>query len=422
MDILSFVLGYNKGKKQSGGNVDAINDRLDTILGEVVGENKYTVTFIGADGSTLCSIIVVEGDNCADPVSSGIISKPTKASTELYTYSYSGWSSSANGTASSSLLKNITEDKTLYAVFKESERKYTVRFYDGSTLLKTEYFTYGGSSTYTYKKDNYVFTGWSPEPTNITSDMDCYAQLEESYTFVDASWEYIADISARGLASQAFAVGDTKDVEITVAGTTYTLPVQIVGFDHDDLADGSGKAGISIITVPIISTYKMMWDITGSANNNLEGVTSVMAYNWSRSAIRTALNDTIFACLQAKLRSVIKPVLKESQSMVPVDGTYAVEIITTSDKLWIPSATELGGIDLSDGTPYEYFETSAKTRRQRTLWEGIPDDYPAYSAQTYGTRSFPVGGGGTGYSFNAQTGESITSGSGTRRHLVGFCV
>ena len=39
----------------------------------------------------------------------------------------------------------------------------------------------GGSATYTgdepTKEDGSEFTGWSPEPANVTSDMDCYAQF-----------------------------------------------------------------------------------------------------------------------------------------------------------------------------------------------------------------------------------------------------
>lgn len=125
MDILSFILGYIKGKSQGGGNVngdiDAINDRLDVILGEVIGENKYTVTFIGADGSTLHTETVIERDDCRDPANIGLIPEPTKESTKYYSYTFNGWSLVNGGVADENVLKKITSDITVYAAFVEKK-------------------------------------------------------------------------------------------------------------------------------------------------------------------------------------------------------------------------------------------------------------------------------------------------------------
>lgn len=64
--------------------------------------------------------------------------------------------------------------------------KYTVRFYSGTTLLDTVSVYEGSSATYTgatlektgvANPEDYIFTSWSPQPTNITKDTDCYAQF-----------------------------------------------------------------------------------------------------------------------------------------------------------------------------------------------------------------------------------------------------
>ena len=57
---------------------------------------------------------------------------------------------------------------------------YTVRFYNGSTLLQTvESVGYGDSVEYTGEEpsngEKYTFTGWDPAPSFVTGDMDCYA-------------------------------------------------------------------------------------------------------------------------------------------------------------------------------------------------------------------------------------------------------
>ena len=105
---------------------------------------------------------------------------PTKASTAQYSYSFSGWSLTAGGSADASATMNITGDRSVYACFSATLQKYTVRFYNGSTLLAAvSNVPYGGSASYTgdtpSNGENYEFTGWNPAPTGITGDTDCFA-------------------------------------------------------------------------------------------------------------------------------------------------------------------------------------------------------------------------------------------------------
>lgn len=66
--------------------------------------------------------------------------------------------------------------------------------------------------------------------------------LSERVDFATSSWAKIAKISEEGNASNVFAIGDTRTID--VGGTSATI--EIIGFDHDNLADGSGKAGITV--------------------------------------------------------------------------------------------------------------------------------------------------------------------------------
>lgn len=109
---------------------------------------------------------------------------PTKASTARYNYTFMGWSTTKGSTtAETGVLNDITADKSLYAVFSQSLRTFTVYFYNGSTLLQTaENVQYGGTATYTGEtptKDGFTFSGWQPSNVNITADTSCYAQFAE---------------------------------------------------------------------------------------------------------------------------------------------------------------------------------------------------------------------------------------------------
>ena len=109
---------------------------------------------------------------------------PTKASTAQYNYTFMGWSTTKGSIiAETGVLNDITADKSLYAVFSQSLRTFTVYFYNGNTLLQTaENVQYGGTATYTGEaptKDGFTFSGWQPSNVNITADTSCYAQFVE---------------------------------------------------------------------------------------------------------------------------------------------------------------------------------------------------------------------------------------------------
>ena len=111
-------------------------------------------------------------------------SEPSRESTAQYDYEFSGWSLTPNGTASNDALLNVTSNRNVYAAYISTIRKYTVYFYNDSTLLQTvPNVPYGGSATYlgnapTMAEEDYEFRGWSPEPVNITGDTYCYAQFK----------------------------------------------------------------------------------------------------------------------------------------------------------------------------------------------------------------------------------------------------
>ena len=135
----------------------------------------YKVTFKNYDNALLQEVTVEEGKSA---VYSG--QTPTKPSTPTHTYSFIGWDAS---------LDNITSDCIRVAQFNETQTKYTVSFknYDGTLLYET-YVEAGKTATYngpvpTREETNersYTFSGWDHSLENVTTDLICIAQYNET--------------------------------------------------------------------------------------------------------------------------------------------------------------------------------------------------------------------------------------------------
>ena len=120
----------------------------------------------------------------------------------------------------------------------------------------------------------------------------------------------------------------TKQVKLS-DGTS--VGVRVAGIYHDDLADGSGKAGITFVTSQIVTTHAMT-----TTDSNAGG--------WQGCAMRSWLAGTVTAELPSDLQSVVVSVGKLTNNVGKT--TSASSVTKTSDKLWLLSEKEVSG-DLS---------------------------------------------------------------------------
>lgn len=292
-------------------------------------EGVATVYFCNYDGSALFSRQVFIGDDCPSPVTQNKLETPTRESTAQYDYTFNGWSLTEGGSASTSALKSITADRTVYAAYSSAVRYYTISFYDGDTLLKAEQYAYGTTPSYEPLKDEFTFVGWEPALVPVTGDASYYAQWTELIEFATASWAQIAQIAESGRAAEYFSLGDKKSVSFAF-GSQRTIDFQIVGFGMDSLSDGSGTAGITLI-----ATKGLQYTVT-SATMSLT-LTGFPDFTWESSGLRTYLANTMYNALPSDLRSVIKQVNKKIQiTRNPFTHKYV------DDYLWLPSWGELG--------------------------------------------------------------------------------
>jgi hypothetical protein len=240
-DIVSLCdrLDVMRGLDENGNNMDKAQVSGTVRVGHITSpqlvsiQNRYPninvvydnlavyVVFYDETGENVLHIVeAAVGDNVVYPGET-----PTKENTAQYTYTFAGWSATPGGWANPNILNNITLGGNVYAVFTATVRTYTVRFINGSTVLQTVSVPYGGNATYTGDTpvkgegfEDYEFIGWSPEPTNVTADMDCYAQYkapsieglyqtDSNYTVRIMSWKQMVDggyIDSEGKITNAF--------------------------------------------------------------------------------------------------------------------------------------------------------------------------------------------------------------------------
>ena len=139
------------------------------------------------------------------------------------------------------------------------------------------------------------------------------------------------DIAAKGEASPAYA----KAKAAMDAGTKFsvkltdgqTLEYKIIGINHDDLADGSGKAGLTFLTTSTGISSRV-----NAANTNAGG--------WEKSELRAKMNSgEIWNLMPSDFQSKVKAVRKLTNNVGGTDKNAAVT--ATSDKLFLLSYSEI---------------------------------------------------------------------------------
>lgn len=304
---------------------------------------QSTVYYYNEDGSSLYQTKSVSNGGTAPSYT------PTKASTPQYTYTFAGWSLTPGGAVASNALTNVTADRNVYAVFNATVRKYTVYFYNENTLLQTvQNVSYGGSATYTGStptKSGYEFTGWSPSPTNITQNTSCYAQFQLDQMEVEEiadSWATIIARAEAGTASQYYKVGNYKPLVIG----SETINYQIIGIEKDDLADNSGKAGLTFMPMTTVGANRRWNPELGYGTKTTEAFTasgdvwtsqnrykiSTARATWTLTATEPGTISVAYKTSNANAsRNTITSLTINNASVVTnyantAGGTYSVEV------------------------------------------------------------------------------------------------
>lgn len=476
-DDVSFLRSlYNyKGLDETGANTDStfisgtchVTSLTGAEYAEVQAAFPYltitytnlisTVYFMSEDGSTQYSTATAV--NGGDVTYTG--STPSKSSTAQYTYTFNGWSLTIGGSVNANALKSVTADRYVYAHFSATVRKYSVYFYNGSTLLQTvNNVLYGSSTSYsgtTPEKtgvddpENYEFTGWNPRPTNITGNTYCYAQYAYTGSITD-TWAQISAHSAAGDAANYYAVGDCKEVELSgTVGTlslNTTLYVYILGIDHNTdyeskgitfgcfktASDPSAKAVCLVdskygsYTSDGTHYFNMnhwsdknyggwagsdfRYDILGSTdvapsgygNANVSG--SRVGYDASNTCATSPVAGTLMSCLPSDLRAVMKPMTKYTSNAKDSSHNTEANVTATIDYLPLLAEFEIFGTrsyassyEQNYQKQYTYFSAGNSKVRYRHSSTSSTAFWWVRSPYCYGSSYFCIvsTGGGANY-------------------------
>ena len=117
------------------------------------------------------------------------------------------------------------------------------------------------------------------------------------------TWDEIKAIADAGKAADVFKVGDEKQLAL-YTGETVTLV--ILGFNHDNKADGSGKAAITFGAKDLIDGEYEMNEITTDDEDDYGSNVG----GWCKSKMRNVYMRRLFTLLPPDLQNVITPVEK----------------------------------------------------------------------------------------------------------------
>ena len=216
------------------------------------------------------------------------------------------------------------------------------------------------------------------------------------------------DIAAKGEASPAYA----KAKAAMDAGTKFsvkltngeTMVYRIIGINHDDLADGSGKAGLTFLTTSTTISSRM-------------NATSTNAGGWEASELRAKMNSgEIWSLMPSDFQSKVKPVKKLTNN-VGGKGDKDAAVTATTDKLFLLSYSETAPASYwpaeypwmsSEGTQYEAFKGKVTNNDSGYAYLQIGKDWWERTVDTAYSYSF----------FNVTDGKPTYSGPA----IFSFCV
>ena len=345
-----------RGLDEQGGNMDTAQVQgtitgIDSLTGTWLAQMKARYPYIDITYNHVTSYLyyyngetLYHTETIRDGADGVYTGTPTKSSTAQYTYTFAGWSRDDDNTVDSDARTNVVADRNVYACYTQAVRTYTVRFYNGSTLLETDTgIPYGGSTTYDGSTpvdpsgQSLPFKSWQPAPTNIQGDTSCYAQFESPVVVEEIadSWDTIIANIDNGTYATKYKVGNYKPLDL---GTEGTINMQIVAIDADELADGS-YAPLTFIGMELLATTHRM-----NPGNSSGAIGTGGNGGWENCDMRSYLTSTILPLITTASATVASRLqrVKKVQSTV-TDGTMITDGQTTTDDVWIPSNHEIFG-------------------------------------------------------------------------------
>lgn len=211
--------------------------------------------------------------------------------------------------------------------------------------------------------------------------------------FANNTWEQIIAACHNNEVPDTWRVADHKPM--TIGGSDYLI--DIIGKNHDDYSDGSGKAPL---TFQLHDCYNIAKAMHSTGSNTM---------GWEKCSMRVEHLPTILKQMPADVQSGIREVNKISKN-----GGKSTLLVTTKDSLFLLSEVEVFGSSSNslsgEGTQYDYYKAGNSTVKNLN---GSAYDWWERSPSTGSTRYYCV---------VKSTGSSINANSNTIRGVAfAFC-
>lgn len=166
-------------------------------------------------------------------------------------------------------------------------------------------------------------------------------------TWAEEQWTDVLAAISDGTYKEKYSIGDTLPLYVGSEGYgDGYVDVQIVAFDTDTLADGSGKAPITWISKELLKTSQRMNPplVTLSDGTCQEGTGPIGG--WEKTELRAYMNGTIKPLIPVPVLSAIKAVKKTHTAYNTAGSSFTQ---TTTDEVWLPDYNEM----FSSSRPYK---------------------------------------------------------------------
>lgn len=178
--------------------------------------------------------------------------------------------------------------------------------------------------------------------------------------FANNTWEQIIEACHNNAVPETWKVADQKPM--TIKGVDYLI--DIIGKNHDDYSDGSGKAPLTFQLHDCYADKKAM----NTSGTNRGG--------WTSCVMRNTHLPAILARMPTEVQNGIREVNKLTSA-----GNKSTTINTTADKLFLLSEIEIFGSTKysigGEGTQYDYYKAgNSKVKKfngsANDWWERSP--------------------------------------------------
>ena len=231
----------------------------------------------------------------------------------------------------------------------------------------------------------------SEEEKTYREAMKTVASKEAKDWTLDEQKAAATDIAKNGTSSVVYAKAEAAmkartqwSIKLT---NGKTMTYRIIGINHDDLADGSGKAGLTFLT-------------TSTGISSRFNATATNIGGWEQSELRQKMNSgEIWNLMPSDFQSKVKAVKKLTNNVGGGDVNKSAAVTATSDKLFLLSYSEIVPTSYwassypwssSEGSQYEAFKGKVKNNYSGNSSIALGDIWWERSVAPYSSKGFLV--------------------------------